>query len=254
MERQLSGTPAEAYDMSGNILELDRISYGYADGGRKRMILDELSYTFEESRFYTILGPSGSGKTTLLALAGALDVPESGRILYKGTDIRQTGLTRFRHDKMAIIFQKYNLTDYLSGVENVESNVRVKGGAAKKKELAYQILDSMGIVKTKADRRVTRLSGGEQQRVAIARALARDVDLIFGDEPTGALDTATTREVIALFHRLSHEYGKTIILVTHSDEVAQKSDIILRLQDGKLYETQRLIPADEADVRVADSL
>lgn len=219
-----------------NIFEVENLSYGYIDGGKKRLILDKLSYQFEKGRFYTILGPSGSGKTTFLALASALDVPESGRILYDGADIRKIGYTKFRRDKMAIIFQKYNLTDYLTGMENVEANMMIVNNNTVKdrKEVSYKILASMGIVKSKADRLVTKLSGGEQQRVAIARALAKDVDLIFGDEPTGALDTATAREIIELFKSLAHEYGKTIILVTHSDEVASNSDIILRLQEGKL--------------------
>jgi len=222
--------------MSKILFELKNISYGYIDGGKKRMILKDLSYQFEEAKFYTILGPSGTGKTTMLALASALDVPEAGSVIYDGKDIRKIGYTKFRRNHMAIIFQKYNLTDYLTGVENVESNMMIvdKKFKGDKKEIAYKILNSMGIVKSKADRRVNKLSGGEQQRVAIARALAKDVDLIFGDEPTGALDTATSNEVINLFKDLAHQYGKTIILVTHSDEVAQSSDIALRLNNGQL--------------------
>jgi putative ABC transport system ATP-binding protein len=222
------------------IFELEQLSYGYIDGGKRRMILSDLSYRFEKGKFYTILGPSGSGKTTLLALASALDVPEKGRVLYNGADIRKIGYTKFRRDNMAIIFQKYNLTDYLTGLENVEANMMImnRKSVTNRKEIAYKILSSVGIVQSKADRRVTKLSGGEQQRVAIARALAKDVDLIMGDEPTGALDTATAREIIELFKRLAHEYGKTIILVTHSDEVAANSDISLHLRDGKLWTEQ----------------
>ncbi len=222
--------------MSKILFELKNISYGYIDGGKKRMILKDLSYQFEEGKFYTILGPSGSGKTTLLALASALDVPEGGQVMYEEKDIKKIGYTKFRRNYMAIIFQKYNLCDYLTGVENVESNMLIvdKKFKGNKKEIAYKILNSMGIVKSKADRRVTKLSGGEQQRVAISRALAKDVDLIFGDEPTGALDTATSNEVIELFKSLAHEYNKTIILVTHSDDVAENSDIALRLHDGQL--------------------
>ncbi len=218
------------------IFKLENLTYGYIDGGKKRTILNDLSYEFEEGKLYAILGPSGSGKTTLLALAGALDVPEKGRILYKEKNITQIGYTKFRRNHMAIIFQKYNLTDYLSAVENVEANIMHPNQKREKqrKQIAYQLLDIVGIVQSKADRRVTKLSGGEQQRVAIAKALAKDVDLILGDEPTGALDTATANEVVDLFKRLAHEYGKTIILVTHSDAVAANSDITLRLKEGKL--------------------
>lgn len=218
------------------IFELENLSYGYIDGGKKRMILNDLSFQFEKGKFYTILGPSGSGKTTLLAIASALDIPEKGRVLYQGKDVKSIGYTKFRRNHMAMIFQKYNLTDYLTGVENVESNMMIvdrKKGSERKK-IAYKILASMGIVQSKAERLVTKLSGGEQQRVAIARALAKDVDLILGDEPTGALDTATAKEIIALFKQLAHDYQKTIILVTHSDDVAGSSDITLRLKDGKL--------------------
>ncbi|BCJ98569.1 ABC transporter ATP-binding protein [Anaerocolumna chitinilytica] len=218
------------------IFELENLSYGYIDGGKKRMILNDLSFQFEKGKFYTILGPSGSGKTTLLAIASALDVPEKGRVLYQGKDVKSIGYTKFRRNHMAMIFQKYNLTDYLTGVENVESNMMIvdrKKGSERKK-IAYKILASMGIVQSKAERLVTKLSGGEQQRVAIARALAKDVELILGDEPTGALDTATAKEIIALFKQLAHDYEKTIILVTHSDDVAGSSDITLRLKDGKL--------------------
>lgn len=222
--------------MKSYIFELEQISYGYIDGGKKRQILNDLSFRFEKGKFYTILGPSGSGKTTLLALASALDVPEKGRVLYQDNDIRKIGYTKFRRNHMAIIFQKYNLTDYLTGVENVESNMMIVDQKRKedRKEIAYKILDSMGIVQSKADRRISKLSGGEQQRVAIARALAKDVELILGDEPTGALDTATAKEIIGLFQRLAHDYGKTIIIVTHSDDVARNSDVALRLQDGNL--------------------
>jgi putative ABC transport system ATP-binding protein len=222
--------------VSETLFQLDHIVYGYIDGSKKRVILDELSYSFEKGKFYTILGPSGSGKSTLLAIASALDQPEKGVIRFAGKDIRDSGYTLFRRNNIAIIFQKYNLMNYLTAVENVESDMMIidRKIPNKKKELAYKILDSLGIVKTKADRRVTALSGGEQQRVAIARALAKDVDLILGDEPTGALDTATQREIINLFKTLAHEYGKTIIIVTHSDDVAHQSDIILHLRDGKL--------------------
>jgi putative ABC transport system ATP-binding protein len=218
------------------IFELEHLYYGYIDGGKKRMILNDLSFQFEKGKFYTILGPSGSGKTTLLAIASALDVPEKGKVLYQGKDIKSIGYTKFRRNHMAMIFQKYNLTDYLTGVENVESNMMIVDRKIRKetKEIAYKILSSMGIVQSKAERLVTKLSGGEQQRVAIARALSKDVELILGDEPTGALDTATAKEIIALFKQLAHDYDKTIILVTHSDDVARSSDITLRLKDGKL--------------------
>lgn len=230
------------------IFQLENITYGYIDGTRMRVILNNLSYDFEKGKFYTILGPSGSGKSTLLALACALDKLEKGTVRFQGKDINVLGTTNFRRNNIAIIFQKYNLMDFLTGVENVESDMMIVGKipSGQKRDLAYKILDRVGIVKTKADRIVTTLSGGEQQRVAIARALAKDVELILGDEPTGALDTATQKEIISLFKTLAHEFGKTVIIVTHSDDVAGQSDIILHLRDGKLYYDLNII--DTGDV------
>ncbi len=226
--------------MSDAIFQLENIHYGYVDGGRKRVILKGLSYDFLPGRLYTILGPSGSGKSTLLAIAAALDQPESGSIRFRGEDIKKIGYTKFRRNKIAVVFQKYNLMDYLTGVENVEADMMIaaKKIPGKRRDIAYKILETVGIVKTKADRIVTTLSGGEQQRVAVARALAKDVDLILGDEPTGALDTETEREVISLLKALTSEYGKTIIIATHSDDVAGQSDTVLRLRDGKLAQAE----------------
>jgi putative ABC transport system ATP-binding protein len=234
--------------MSETIFQLGNIVYGYIDGGKKRIILNELNCDFEKGRFYTIIGPSGIGKSTLLAVACALDKPEKGTVIFRGKDIKNLGYTQYRRNNIAIVFQKYNLMDYLTGVENVEADMMIidKKVSGSKKDLAYKILDKVGIVKTKADRIVTTLSSGEQQRVAIARALAKDVDLIFGDEPTGALDTATGKEIIELFKTMAHEFGKTIIIVTHSDEVAAQSDTILRLRDGQLIPVKQF--SDEIGV------
>lgn len=218
------------------ILKLEDLNYGYIDGGMKREILKDLSYDFEEGTFYTILGPSGAGKTTLLSIMAGLDKPESGHVYYDGQDVEEMTLYQYRRNKIGIVFQSYNLINYLTGVENVilameETDNKIPGN---KKELAYALLNLVGIVNTKADRMVTKLSGGEQQRVSIARAMAANVDLIFADEPTGNLDSETEAEIIALFKTLSEEYGKTIIVVTHSDEVSKLSDRRILLKNGVL--------------------
>lgn len=218
------------------ILKLEDINYSYIDGGYERQILKELSYTFESGNFYTILGPSGSGKTTLLSLIAGLDEQKSGTIYFNGEDIAKMGLAKYRRNAIAIVFQQYNLISYLTAAENVmvameETDNKVPKD---KKEVAYNLLEKFGIVRTKADRMVGQLSGGEQQRVAIARSLASNVNLIFADEPTGNLDTATEKEIIDVFKDLAHNFGKTIIVVTHSDEVARMSDKCLLLKDGKL--------------------
>ena len=223
------------------ILRLEDICYGYEDGGYRREILKHLSYEFEEGEFYTILGPSGSGKTTLLSIIAGLDRPEQGKIYYENEDIEKIGLNKYRRNKVGIVFQSYNLINYLTGLENIELAMCETENKIPKnrKEIAYALLEKFGIVKSKADRLVTRLSGGEQQRIAIARAIASNVDLIFADEPTGNLDSATEEEIIKIFKMLTSEFGKTVIVVTHSNEVSKLSDHRVLLHDGVLQEILR---------------
>ena len=220
------------------ILRLEDICYGYEDGGYRREILKHLSYEFEEGEFYTILGPSGSGKTTLLSIIAGLDRPEQGKIYYENEDIEKIGLNKYHRNKVGIVFQSYNLINYLTGLENIELAMCETENKIPKnrKEIAYALLEKCGIVKSKADRLVTRLSGGEQQRIAIARAIASNVDLIFADEPTGNLDSATEEEIIKIFKMLTSEFGKTVIVVTHSNEVSKLSDHRVLLHDGVLQE------------------
>ena len=218
------------------ILKLENINYSYIDGGYERTILKDLSCEFEAGKFYTILGPSGSGKTTLLSIIAGLDTAKSGNIYFNDTLIGKKDLAKYRRNCISIVFQQYNLIGYLTGLENVELAMTETDNKIPKdkKTVAYNLLERFGIVKSKADRLVGQLSGGEQQRVAIARSLASNVDLIFADEPTGNLDTATEKEIISIFKELAHEYGKTIIVVTHSDTVSAMSDQRLLLKDGKL--------------------
>ena len=220
------------------ILRLEDICYGYEDGGYRREILKHLSYEFEEGEFYTIFGPSGSGKTTLLSIIAGLDRPEQGKIYYENEDIEKIGLNKYRRNKVGIVFQSYNLINYLTGLENIELAMCETENKIPKnrKEIAYALLEKFGIVKSKADRLVTHLSGGEQQRIAIARAIASNVDLIFADEPTGNLDSATEEEIIKIFKMLTSEFGKTVIVVTHSNEVSKLSDHRVLLHDGVLQE------------------
>ena len=220
----------------GTILKLEDLCYSYIDGGYERQILKDLSYTFEAGKFYTILGPSGSGKTTLLSIIAGLDDPKSGNIYFEGEDVKKIGLYKYRRNKISIVFQQYNLINYLTAVENVliamtETDNKVPDN---QKEVAYALLEKFGIVRSKADRMVNQLSGGEQQRVAIARSLASNVNLIFADEPTGNLDTATEKEIVAVFKELAHDFGKTVIVVTHSDSVSKLSDQRLLLSEGVL--------------------
>ncbi|WP_304941752.1 ABC transporter ATP-binding protein [Vallitalea guaymasensis] len=220
------------------ILRLENISYGYIDGNNKRMILNNLDYTFERGKFYSILGPSGSGKTTLLAIAGGLEKAQEGNVYFEGKNVNDIGLGKYRRNNLSFVFQQFNLIPYLTAVENVVNVMEITNNQVPKPHYttALNLLDQFGIVKTKAERSIYKLSGGEQQRVAIARGLATNVDLIMADEPTGNLDTATEQEIIKILRMLAKEYNKCVIVVTHSDSIAGLSDIQLKLVEGKLTE------------------
>lgn len=152
------------------MLKLINLNYGYTDGASRRSILQDCSYTFEDGRFYTILGPSGSGKTTLLSILAGLDSAESGELWYNDTPITSAQLYHYRRNQIGIVFQQYNLINYLTGIENVELAMTETDNAVPKKrrEIAYALLEKVGIVQSKANRPISKLSGGEQQRIAIA--------------------------------------------------------------------------------------
>ena len=185
----------------GTILKFEDLCYSYIDGGYERQILKNLSFEFEEKKFYTILGPSGSGKTTLLSIIAGLDFAKSGHVYFRDKEITKSNVGKYRRNDISIVFQQYNLISYLTAVENVMLAMSETDNELPKdkKNVAYNLLERFGIVRSKADRMVGQLSGGEQQRVSIARSLASNVDLIFADEPTGNLDTATEIEIINIF-------------------------------------------------------
>ena len=216
------------------ILTAQNLSYYYQDGDTQRYILKDASFEFERGKFYTILGESGSGKTTFLSLITALEEPKSGQVLYDGTDIKKIGYDNYRRNKVGIVFQSYNLIPYMTAVENVMVAMSITDNKLPEnpQEIAFNLLDYVGLDRTKANRTVNRLSGGEQQRVAIARAISTNVDIIMADEPTGNLDEEKENEIIEIFIRLAHENNKCIIIVTHSSDIAAKSDGLIRLKKG----------------------
>ena len=218
------------------LLEAKNISYYYQDGDQRRFILKKVSVSFEKGKLYSILGKSGSGKTTFLSLISALDTPKEGQILYNDQDIVRIGHEKFRRNEISIVFQSYNLIPYLSAVENVLVPMAITENdlPKEKKQVAYNLLNYIGITKDKADRMVNQLSGGEQQRVAIARALSMNGDIILADEPTGNLDEELEEEIVGIFKELAHTHQKCVILVTHSSEVAQQADEVLQLRKGVL--------------------
>ncbi|MFF0630563.1 ABC transporter ATP-binding protein [Streptomyces sp. NPDC004296] len=219
------------------VLQLDRLvkSYPVGNRSRPRTILKEVDYAFDAGRMYSVVGPSGSGKTTLLSLASGLDTPTSGHVRFRGQDIGALGLGAYRQRHAATVFQSLNLITYMTAVQNITSAMEitgVRGGSRRRR--AAELLDLLGIEEADRHRRTLQLSGGQQQRVAIARALACDVDVLFADEPTGALDQDTAAGIIQLFQRLAHEDGKCVIVVTHSQDLARASDEVLTLRRGRL--------------------
>lgn len=206
------------------IIEAKNLCYSYRKNAAP--VLDHVSAAFEEGRFYAIVGESGSGKTTLLSLLAGLDVPTAGAILYNGVDIQCTGLNHYRRAHVSLVFQSYNLIDYLTAEENVRL-----GGACD----ASALLAEVGLPAEIARKNVLALSGGQQQRVAIARALASPARVLLADEPTGNLDETTASGIIHLLQRTAHDRGKCVVAVTHSQMLAAAADIVLRLESGRLF-------------------
>ena len=207
-------------------LELKNVSYAYEKG---KAVLQNVSAELETGKMYAILGPSGSGKTTLLSLLGGLDVPTQGSVLFDGEDIAAKGLEHHRRNHISLIFQSYNLIDYMTPVENVRLTAKLD---------AAPILERLGLEQDEITRNVLKLSGGQQQRVAIARALASDAPVILADEPTGNLDADTAEEITAILKESAHAFGKCVVVVTHDRDVAKQADVVLEIKRGHLKERE----------------
>lgn len=205
-----------------SILKLNQIEYSYKNG---RNVLKNISMEFEQGKFYAILGISGAGKSTLLSLLAGLDEPKNGQILFKNTDIKEKGYEYHRKHNVSLVFQNYNLIDYLTPLENI----KIVNPSASEMDL-----ELLGLKKEEISRNVLQLSGGQQQRVAIARALVANSPIILADEPTGNLDSDTASEVVDILKSSAHKYGKCVIVVTHSKDMAKEADVVLRLKNRDL--------------------
>jgi len=196
----------------------------------------------------SIMGPSGSGKSTLLNVIGALDPPTSGRVIVDGIDIKKLGedkLALLRNHKLGFVYQSFNLIQRLTSLENVEMPLISRGLPERiRRDRALKMLKAVGLT-GKSRKRPAELSGGEQQRVAIARALVTEPALIIADEPTGNLDSKTTQEVVDQFIKVNKEYGTTIMVVTHNQEIANRTQHIISLIDGLIAKEQYLQRMDE---------
>jgi putative ABC transport system ATP-binding protein len=211
-----------------NILELKNISYQYDRA--KKPVLSAVNLSFERGLLYAIMGKSGSGKTTLLSLISGLDLPTGGEILYNGADLKSLNRDDYRSKGIGVIFQGYNLLTNASVLENILLSMDISGSKEKnKKQYALELLCKVGIDEEKANRRILKLSGGEQQRVGIARALSHHPDIIIADEPTGNLDGETENSIMEIFKELAYEQDKCVIVVTHSKSVAGYADEVIEL-------------------------
>ncbi|MFV0395679.1 MAG: ABC transporter ATP-binding protein [Coprobacillaceae bacterium] len=219
------------------LLTFENISYHYQDGMQKVSILDKANYNFEKGKIYAIVGASGSGKTTTIALAGGLDVAKEGDVRFNNESVEKIGLGKYRQKYVSIVFQSYNLIHYMNALDNVINAMNIaKMAVPNKKEYALEVLASLGLSEDESTRSIQKLSGGQQQRVAIARAIAKDVDLILADEPTGNLDKKNANAIIGTFIKLAHENEKCVILVTHSNSIANRCDVQLKIKEGQIVE------------------
>lgn len=209
------------------VLEIRNVTYNYSNS--KEKVLSAVNQKFELGKFYAIVGKSGTGKSTLLSLLAGLDNPKSGKILFQNEDIEKKGYSNHRKNNISLVFQNYNLIDYLSPIENVR---------LVNKDASEDILLELGLDRDQINRNVMKLSGGQQQRVAIARALVSHAPIILADEPTGNLDDTTASEIIEILKKLAKERNKCVIVVTHSKEVAKAADTVLELQDKKLRQVR----------------
>ncbi|WP_019241180.1 MULTISPECIES: ABC transporter ATP-binding protein [Bacillus] len=223
------------------LIEMKDICKKYILGEEEITALNNVSLKITTGEMVAIIGPSGSGKSTLMNIIGCLDVPTSGDYLLDGLRInaaKDNELAEFRNQKIGFIFQSFNLLPRLTALENIELPLIYRGITAKKRrKYANQALDKVGLA-NRIDHLPNKLSGGQQQRVAIARALAGNPPIILADEPTGALDSKTSGEIMHLLKELNDKQGHTIVLITHDNNVADQASRILRMKDGILTEVE----------------
>lgn len=210
-------------------------------------ILHGIDLQVEEQEFISIVGASGSGKTTLMNIIGVLDRPTEGSYILDGVDVaaaRDKELSRIRNEKIGFVFQTYNLVSRTSALRNVELPMLYAGVSRKERRERAEYLLELVEMQDRMSHMPDELSGGQKQRVAIARAMANNPALILADEPTGALDSKTGRKIMDIFHRLNREEGKTIILITHSRELAGETQRMVSLRDGEVVGQQILRKGD----------
>lgn len=217
-----------------SLLKLENVSYRYSDALKDDYVFKNINYEFNEGKVYAIKGKSGSGKTTLLSLLSGLETNYGGNITYNGKDLKKQDLDKYRSNDIGIIFQSYNLLPHLTAMENIILSMDISNvDVPDKSEKAIELMKSVGLKESQKDRRVLKLSGGEQQRVAIARSLSYNPRMILADEPTGNLDKETENEILKIFKNLAKKKNKCVIIVTHSENVCKNADKIFDLKPQK---------------------
>lgn len=236
------GTPA--LELAGrNIIDLHGIVKRFYIGQPNELeILHGIDLTVKEGEFVSIVGASGSGKTTLMNIIGVLDRPTEGDYILDGVDVgkaKDRELSGIRNQKIGFVFQTYNLISRTSALRNVELPMMYAGVGKKERiERAKYYLEMVGM-QDRMSHRPDELSGGQKQRVSIARAMTNNPSIILADEPTGALDSRTGRKIMDIFHKLNRDQGKTIVLITHSNELAEETERIITLKDGEIIGERR---------------
>ena len=215
------------------ILKLENVSYRYQDAPKDQYVFQNRNYEFEQGKMYAIKGKSGSGKTTLLSIITGLEKCTEGNVFYEEKNLKKMNLDRFRNTEIGIVFQSYNLLPRLTAMENIILSMEVSKVKVKnKKEKALELMKSVGLSEEHAKRKILKLSGGEQQRVAIARAIAKNPKLLLCDEPTGALDYNTGKQILQLLQDTCRKEKMTVIIITHNTAIAPMADKVIYFKNG----------------------
>lgn len=218
-----------------NILDAINLNKIYGKGENKVKALKDINLSIEEGKFTVIIGPSGSGKSTLLNCIAGLDNISSGRVILKGKDISslsENKISKLRSKEFGFIFQSFNLIPVINVYENIILPISIDDKKVDTEHI-NSIIEKLGL-KDKFNKFPNELSGGQQQRVAIARALANKPKIIFADEPTGNLDSETTEEVMNLLKSCVKDFGQTLVMITHNNEIAEMADICIQIKDGEI--------------------
>ena len=225
------------------IVRVEHLSKVYGKGDTAVHALDDVSFSIEQGQFVAIVGPSGSGKSTLLHILGGVDTPTSGKVQIGDTDISrldETALAIFRRRQIGLIYQFYNLIPILTVEENMTLPLLLDGKKPDR-QMLHTLVSTLGLSE-RLHHLPNQLSGGQQQRVSIGRALLNNPALMLADEPTGNLDSETSKEIIALLRRFNREFNQTVVIITHDERIALSADRVISVQDGKIVRDEVRVP------------